>query len=362
MSASVHSFSPKRGPRPQVVKRVAQALQKRLATGVYPVNTYLPSERQLADDLNAGRQSIAAAIRNLSELGLVERHPGRGSFIRPRIEKTISLIHTVFPGSSLVWVEATAVLQGARDRIVPGSMDLTEVDRLQWIKDPTLLSERTSGLLLIEIDQTIVDRVRSILMRGVPTVVANLEQDYSDVPASYIDHRAVVEQATRLLISMGHRRIGYVGNETNICFYSLARQGYTRALQEAAIPVDPGMIELRQGTMALAGFLGAQKLLAHANRPTAIVAARDGYAEGICQAIHDADLIVGRDVSVIGFDDMTWMDGREFLTTFAHPGAKLGQAAAEMLLEWVMSGERPPNRKLDAPIIMRRSVGPAPME
>jgi DNA-binding LacI/PurR family transcriptional regulator len=360
MEVSTHTFPAKRGPRPRVVGRVAKAIQTRLATGVYPPNTYLPSERQLAEDLHVGRQSIAAAIRNLSELGLVERHPGRGSYIK-RVDQCISILHTVFPGSSIVWSEATCILQGARDRLAASSLTVEEINRLKWQRDSSLLGENVAAALFLEVDEHIRSAVHGLIDRGIPCVVANLEQDFPELPSSFIDHGGVVRQATQLLIDMGHRRIGYIGNEPQVCFYANTLNGYTQSLRDAGIEVDPQLIELRSGTMALAGYLGARALLQQACPPTAIVAARDGYAEGICMAANEAGLVVGRDLSVIGYDNLTWSEGQEFLTTFAHPGAKLGDVAGTMLLEWILSGEKPASRKVDAPIIMRRSVGPAPV-
>ena len=94
--------------------------------------------------------------------------------------------------------------------------------------------------------------------------------------------------------------------------------------------------------------------------PTAIVAGRDYVAHGVCQAIEEAGLEVGHDVSVVGFDDVSWSVGAEsVLTTFREPCFELGAGAAEMLVEALRSG-RPPSgeRVYEASLILRQTVGP----
>jgi len=93
------------------------------------------------------------------------------------------------------------------------------------------------------------------------------------------------------------------------------------------------------------------------------VAARDLIAQGVCHAAKEAGLAVGYDLSVIGFDDCSWDDGREFLTTFREPCFEMGVTAVDMLIERLVSGWRPPERRvLEAPLVLRRSAGPVPLD
>jgi biotin operon repressor len=310
----------KRGPRPQVVDRVARAIQKRLANGHYAAATYLPAERQLADELQTSRTSVAAAIQRLEDIGLVERHPGRGSYIRPKIDQTICLVHTLYPGYYLIFNEVITLLQGARDALGVSSLATHELSRSDWRDDPLGACENPVGMLLIKLGDHIISAVRDTLARGVPCVVANLEQDYPDIPASCVDHQNVTRRATELLINMGHRRIGYIGNEADRWFYTAALNGYVQTMRSAGLDATPQLIEMVTGSMALAGYIGARALLERDHPPTAIVVARDGYAEGVCKAAEEKQLIIGRDLSVIGYDDLTWPLNPDYLTTFAHPG------------------------------------------
>jgi DNA-binding LacI/PurR family transcriptional regulator len=98
-----------------------------------------------------------------------------------------------------------------------------------------------------------------------------------------------------------------------------------------------------------------------ANRPTGIVAGRDVLAEGVCHAVEEAGLRVGYDVSVIGFDNVSWECEDPILTTFEEPAYAMGATAVDMLVERLTQGWRPiEQRVLDCRPVVRRSVGPPP--
>jgi DNA-binding LacI/PurR family transcriptional regulator len=203
-------------------------------------------------------------------------------------------------------------------------------------------------------DQLIADLER----RRTPTVVAKLEGDLG-ATATWVDHQAPMRQAVQTFVSLGHRRIAFVGRETSYGCYGQAREGYLAGLREAGLPPDESLIAVCGKTGALSAYLAARPLLQAAAPPTAIVAARDSLAEGVCHAVEEAGLVVGHHVSVIGFDDMTWPEGRAFLTTFREPCYDLGAVAAEMLVERIVNGWAPPEkRNLETPFVLRRSAGP----
>jgi DNA-binding LacI/PurR family transcriptional regulator len=125
------------------------------------------------------------------------------------------------------------------------------------------------------------------------------------------------------------------------------------------IAVDESLIAYCPETDALSGYFAAKALLKQSNPPTGIVVARDCIAEGVCRGVEEMGLELGRDVSVIGFDDITWPGGRDFLTTFREPCYEMGQAAAEMLVNRIIDPNRTPEtRVFDTPLVLRRTAGP----
>jgi LacI family transcriptional regulator len=193
--------------------------------------------------------------------------------------------------------------------------------------------------------------------RKIPVVVANLEIDL-EASATFVDHRKVALRATQVLAGFGHRRIAFLAREPGYLFYGEARRGYLDGLKEAGIAADDSLIAVSQQTDPLSAYFATKPLLERSDPPTALVAARDILAQGACRAITEAGLTVGRDVSVIGFDDVSWPQEEPFLTTFREPCREMAAAAAEMLIERIVRGWRPPEkREFEAPLVLRRSAG-----
>jgi DNA-binding LacI/PurR family transcriptional regulator len=99
--------------------------------------------------------------------------------------------------------------------------------------------------------------------------------------------------------------------------------------------------------------------MAHrAPRPTAIVATSDLLALGALDALSERGLTAGRDVSVVGFDDIAEATTAR-LTTIRQPAVERGRIAGELLLN---PPDDPADRRVVLPteLIVRASTGPAP--
>lgn len=353
---------------------VCLKLRQRIAEGTYPPETFLPSARDLAAELGAGRNTVAAAISRLVAEGLAIQSPSHDTLVLPnsRLSPTgIRIVH------ALRWhmtcaAEVQGILAGAEQVFqdarygyevtpVTPSPDAgaTETGCMALPLTPEALLQEGQAFLFIETfgaEQTVLDLVK----RQVPVVVANLELAI-DVSAACVDHRQVMKQATEVLLAMGHRRIALLGRDAATAFYGRAIEGYTAALTEAGIGRDDALIIAAETTEALSGYVAIRPLLATEGRPTAVVCARDCFAEATCRAAEDLGLVLGRDLSVIGFDDMSWPKGRSLLTTFREPCREIGDVAARMLINQIVSGWHPPERRvIEAPLVLRNSVGPPP--
>jgi LacI family transcriptional regulator len=85
-----------------------------------------------------------------------------------------------------------------------------------------------------------------------------------------------------------------------------------------------------------AGEVAARRLISSQRAFTAIVAGNDLLALGALAALASAGMQCPRDVSVTGFDDLTFMDKlTPALTTVRVPLSDMGALGARMLLEWV---------------------------
>jgi LacI family repressor for deo operon, udp, cdd, tsx, nupC, and nupG len=151
-------------------------------------------------------------------------------------------------------------------------------------------------------------------------------------PTISLDNVAAAKAMTEHLIALGHRRIGLIKGSKNSPLTLDRLAGYEAALREAGIAIDEALI--CHGNFSLeAGFAGAQKMLALAERPSALFCENDEMAIGAFKRIRQAGLRVPEDISVVGFDDIpmaAFCDPP--LTTISQPAEAFGAKAVEMLI------------------------------
>ncbi len=176
-----------------------------------------------------------------------------------------------------------------------------------------------------------------------------------------LDNVRASRDATRHLILLGHRRIGFVSGLPNISTTAERLRGYHVALRGSGLAADRDLIRpgaFQAGTAQEA----ARDLLKRCARPTAIVASNDLMALGVIQAAAELDVRIPDDLAVIGFDDIEMADHpRVQLTTMAQQKAEMGRLAALGLLEVIRrgtgSGSRPLQEILAPTLIVRRTCG-----
>jgi LacI family transcriptional regulator len=174
-----------------------------------------------------------------------------------------------------------------------------------------------------------------------------------------IDSEAAFRDATRRLIGLGHTRIGLIGAPGDYMFARLRRAGWRRALVEAGLKAHHH--ESAEPTEEN-GDIIARRMLAAPMPPTALLCATDRLAVGALHAVGATGRRAGRDVSVIGYDDLpqaTYTDPP--LTTIAQPIDQAAALLVEMLLS-LRDGASPAtlHRILPAHLVARGSDGPAP--
>lgn len=148
------------------------------------------------------------------------------------------------------------------------------------------------------------------------------------------------QQAVDYLVSLGHRRIGYINGPENVIPSRERIKGYQKALEEHGIAFDPALVKNGEWEEPASAYKAAREFLALSDPPTAVFAANDVMASGVIDAVTDLGLRVPEDVSVVGYDDR---DMARFLkpplTTVRLPMAEIGSTAAKMLIDCVERGE-----------------------
>lgn len=222
------------------------------------------------------------------------------------------------------------------------------IDGLIWmvpeINHPLMIRIADAGLPVV-----------ALLTRHVPKTVSYVNAD----------NVGGVQAMIRYLLDLGHRRIAYVG-PAHSSNYIDRRDAYRQALASASIPRDPTLEASPQVDIwnmdyylrCIDGWLAMRK------RPTAIVAADDGFAEKVVNQLVARGIRVPEDISVTGFNDLPMAS--QFhggLSTIHQSFIEIGRLGAERMIELIDSGVREPfATTVPTQIVIRQTTGPAPKE
>jgi DNA-binding LacI/PurR family transcriptional regulator len=156
-----------------------------------------------------------------------------------------------------------------------------------------------------------------------------------------VDNKNAARLATRHLIDLGHRRIGFLSGAIRTVSRKDRLEGYRAALREAGIQPDPALVCETQPSAGKSGDAeafelgraGAHQLLKLSPPPSAVFAINDMYAFGAYAAARDLGLAVPDDLSVIGFDDIVLAEiVQPPLTTIQQPIREIARAAVQRII------------------------------
>lgn len=194
---------------------------------------------------------------------------------------------------------------------------------------------------------------------GVTPAVINCCEcvDDDSMPTVTLDNSGAAKALTDHLLALGHKRIAVISGPAESPLTAARLDGYRQALKAAGLTFDPALVT--EGDYSLAsGAAAAGTLLAASHRPTAMVCFNDEMAIGAMHEIRKAGLSVPSDISVTGFDNLSFAAYTDPpLTTISQPTEAFGTEAVAMLFE-VMAGRTNEARHLTLPyeLIVRAST------
>jgi LacI family transcriptional regulator len=217
---------------------------------------------------------------------------------------------------------------------------------------------RVDGILLARTRRQ-DERIAYLLDCAMPFVAHGRSEQARPFAHLDIDGESACRAATQRLIGLGHRRIGLI-NAVETYMFAVHRQaGWRGALADAGLASGP--LAHAEPTEEN-GFRLMAAMLREPAPPTAVLCATDRLAVGALHAIGAAGLRAGRDVSIIGYDNLpmaTYTDPP--LSTVEQPIDRAGVRMVEMLLS-LMDGADPKDfaELWQATVIPRSSDGPSP--
>jgi LacI family transcriptional regulator len=204
----------------------------------------------------------------------------------------------------------------------------------------------------------------------IPVVLINrLAQDYS-FPSVTVDNERGVRMAVSHLAGLGHRCIAHIAGPQEMSTGLSRYRGFVTAMESSGLQVDSDLVVFAKAFTVEEGLRCARLLLERGGQAgraagtdcTAIAAANDMLAVGCYAALDECGLSCPEDISVVGFNDMPFIDRlRPPLTTIRFPHYQVGTEAAQLLLERIAEHSGPVKILYLAPeLIIRGSTAQVP--
>jgi LacI family transcriptional regulator len=171
---------------------------------------------------------------------------------------------------------------------------------------------------------------------------------------------AGIAAAVDHLVELGHRSITHLAGPQQLSTGTARADAFRAAMRAHGLRIRRADIVECDGYTVPAGFAAAHRLVATNRALTAIVAANDMIAIGALQALHSDGLRCPDDVSVVGFNDMPFVDQLSPpLTTVRLPQYEVGVQAAQLLLDRLANpATSAKSVVLPVALVTRGSTGP----
>lgn len=203
----------------------------------------------------------------------------------------------------------------------------------------SLAGRNLDGVLIANGGDITVEVIDEIGAGNLPCVLMENRVDRTIASVSG-DNFSAGLVSTNHLLDLGHRRIGMIRGSARYASLRDRYRGYLVALAEAGLPIEQALIHDSVPHAERKGYDEARALLSGPNPPSAIYAVSDKTAFGAAAAIKDLGLEVGRDVSLVGTDNVEAAAYQPTpLTTFDTRSSQLGGIALRALLGLTSRGE-----------------------
>lgn len=192
-------------------------------------------------------------------------------------------------------------------------------------------SRQVDGLILFALREN-DPRITYLKKHGFPFVIFGRLPPQEGDNWIDVDGEAGIATVVNHLAELGHTRIGYLSPPHEQFLTTLRWNGYVEAMKRANLPLDMSLVY--EGDFSeKSGQLGAHTFLDLSNPPTAIICSNDRMAFGAMRAVQARGLVVGQDVSVVGFDDIPLARySHPPLTTMRQPFHEIGAALFNLLV------------------------------
>lgn len=357
--------------------QISRFLETEIAAGKYSEGSRLPSEVQLVKQFAVSRPTVARALRDLEDMGLIERRAGSGTYVRSTVAqaKTTRTFGLLVPGlgtteifqiicgeiASLARVQNYGLLWGGSTNPhedTDASLEHAEELAKQFI------ARKLSGVFFAPAEltpgQEPANRRLAESLREAGLAVVLLDRDLVPYPARSDFDLVSLDNVTsgylvaEHLLKLGCRRLFFVARHHSAPTVEARISGVREAMLRHNLEPEPGWVHF--GDPADTKFVCS---LTAGRRADAYICANDYTAAVLLRSMQSIGMRMPHDARVVGFDDVKYATlVSPPLTTIHQPCRELAVMAFRAMLERLAEPTLPARSISLAPrLVVRESCG-----
>lgn len=260
-------------------------------------------------------------------------------------------INNPFMSELIEEIEITAREHGYNLMVCNSSYNV-ELEKRQF---SLLLGRRVDGIIIIPVGHD---------------TSASLSQYSSDIPTVYVseslqdtnDHYVSIDNVVggkigiEYLKAKGHEKVLYLGRRPGSVTHKLRSEGAIEASASLGVRLQFQDNEEGGKSSSQVGYQLAKKYFENPSDNTAIFCASDALAIGVMQAADEKGIRIPEDISILGFDNITFSSlPRIGLTTVAQRKKDMAEAAVKMILDMIQGSEEDMKNQILSPVLVERT-------
>ena len=365
---SVRSLSSE-GPK---YRQILDRLAKDIAAGKYAPGQKFPSEAALVRLFGASRITVGRAVRELKELGLVQRIAGSGTYVRNRAGDGAPLFGLLIPdlGETEIFEPICQGMANAPEAsecgLLWGRTDAAGATKEEqaWSLCQQFIERRVTGVFFAPLEITASRRdandavVKALDKAQIPVVLLDRcifpfpQRSHYDLVG--INNRRAGYLATEHLVRQSCRRILFIADVSITSTVEARMVGFREALLANGLPVDRRLVQ----SLPSVENSALQKML-NKFRPEGFVCVNDRTAGRLMQSLLALGHRIPQDFKIVGIDDV---ENAKLLpvplTTIRQPCREIGHAAMAAMFERIKHPDMMPRDiLLDGELVIRSSCG-----
>jgi GntR family transcriptional regulator of arabinose operon len=346
-----------------------EEIKEKILSGKIRPGDKMASENELAANYSISRHTVRKALAILENEGYITAEHGKGTFCSERMKhrrdsRNIAVVTTyisdyIFP-RLIQGMDKVLTEQGYS--IILKNTGNSRQKEAQCLED--ILTKDVDGLIVEPSKSQILCRNMHLYEQldefHIPYVfIQGRYPQMKQKPTILMDDEKGCYLVTKYLIELGHRHIVGIFKADD-SQGAERHKGYAKALQQAGMPYLPDqVIWFHTEDRKVKPAVMTKMMLDQGSQMDAIVCYNDQIALEVMKTLEDMGKKVPEDISVTGYDDSVIAEnGPTPLTTIAHPQEKLGEMAAELLLEQIQGiseEDSKVQRMIDPELIIRSS-------